>query len=516
LSLLFAGFLFLFFGVREVYLHAGIVLLLVSALAMMVLRGWRPSPSPLKESAACLFAAVILSVAVYLSGGNEKLTRFILPGPLLLLPLAVLWQPRPRGSLALLLTLFIGPLLPLAFLVDGEGLEGLVRVQPLSAPGPSTALFAEKFLKDKRQLYLDKQVLLAKPPQPETLALIRSGQWQEGLKQVEPLNLKGRNLRHAQMAKVILIGADLREARLQDADLLEAQVQGAHLSEAQLQGAKLIEAQLQGAKLGSAKLQAADLREARLQGASLPLAQLQGAKLWKAQLQGADLRHAELQGANLGGAELQGANLGKAHLQGADLGGAYLQGAYLSEAQLKGANLSEAQLKGVNLRGAGLYSFGVPQNTELIDARGVIWAPLESKWLDAFINYVQTSIKDTDERKQVLDRLQRASLPGAPKLSLQSCLADSNTPLIFEKRYDPQKPQKLADFKKQLQDYLAQLACASPKIAHGVINQIPKEDNSDSSRKGLEVVLIERLADPKCAGLQGLSLEDKKRLQEIK
>jgi hypothetical protein len=238
-ALLFVGFVLLLFGVGEVPPLAGLVLLLVSALSVIPLRGWQATPRPLKLYLACLVAAALLSVAVVyygLIGGLEVSRLLFLLGPLLLIPLAVLWHPQaPRGSLALLLALFIGLLLPLALLVDGEGLEGLVvRLQPWPSPYPYSTLFSEGFLQDKRRLNLNEQVLLVKPPKPETLAQIRSGQWQEWLKQVEPITLKGRNLRHAQLVKVILIGADLRDARLQGANLYMAQLQGADLRGANL------------------------------------------------------------------------------------------------------------------------------------------------------------------------------------------------------------------------------------------------------------------------------------------
>ena len=74
----------------------------------------------------------------------------ILFGLLLLIPVAVLWHPRaPRGSLALLLTLVLGLLLPLALLVDGERLERLVvRLQPGSGTPHAATLFSEEFLRD--------------------------------------------------------------------------------------------------------------------------------------------------------------------------------------------------------------------------------------------------------------------------------------------------------------------------------------------------------------------------------
>jgi hypothetical protein len=156
--------------------------------------------------------------------------------------MVVLWHPwAPQGSLALLLTLFVGLLLPPALLVDGEGLERLVvRWQPEIDQTYTSTRFAHQLLEEKRRLDLNDQVLLSKPSQPETLAQIRSPQWQEGLKKIDPLILTDRHLRHAQMKKVILVGADLRKAQLQGADLSGAQLHGSCFWEAQLQGANCI------------------------------------------------------------------------------------------------------------------------------------------------------------------------------------------------------------------------------------------------------------------------------------
>ena len=180
----------------------------------------------------------------------------------------------------------------------------------------------------------------------------------------EPLDLRGRSLRYANLAssflpRVRLASADLAdahlvEARLQSATLRGAQLQGANLWQAQLQDAVLREAQLQGASFGQAQLQGASLGQAQLQSASLGQAQLQGADLSDAHLQGAELIEAHLQGADLSDAHLQGAELIKAHLQGADLSSAHLQGAYLIDASLQGARLSSAHLQGAYLIDASL------------------------------------------------------------------------------------------------------------------------------------------------------------------
>ena len=315
-AMLLLGLVLTLFSAWDKAAYAGLVLLGLAPLALIPLRGWAAWPRAQRAHLAALVVAAVYTVAVgeYI---NSK-TLFLI-GPLLLIPLAAFWQPQaPRGALALLFTLYIGPLVPLALMVDGEELERVVwqaqsspfrfeefelstnRVKEIkfwifsskTIQSDDSTVLAEKYLAKKRVLDLSYQVLLAKPPKPETLALIRAGQWQEALTQIEPLtNLSGRSLRHARMHKVTLIGTNL--------------------SGIQFQGANLWRAQLQGADLLNAKLQGADLQYAKLQGANLLGAQLQGADLQNANLQGADLQNARLQGADLRGAWLQGADLGR-------------------------------------------------------------------------------------------------------------------------------------------------------------------------------------------------------------
>ena len=95
-------------------------------------------------------------------------------------------------------------------------------------------------------------------------------------------------------------------------------------------------ANLRGTDLRSADLEGADLRYANLRGANLRSADLEGADL-----KSADLRYANLRGANLRGADLKSANLGGADLRGANLGGADLKSANLGGADLEGADLRD-------------------------------------------------------------------------------------------------------------------------------------------------------------------------------
>ncbi|EDB5291244.1 pentapeptide repeat-containing protein, partial [Salmonella enterica subsp. enterica serovar Corvallis] len=91
-----------------------------------------------------------------------------------------------------------------------------------------------------------------------------------------------------------------------------------------LRGADLCDANLRGANLRGADLRGANLCDANLRGANLRGADLRGANLCGANLRGADLRGANLCGANLCDANLCGANLCGANLCDANLCGADL------------------------------------------------------------------------------------------------------------------------------------------------------------------------------------------------
>ena len=119
-------------------------------------------------------------------------------------------------------------------------------------------------------------------------------------------------------------------------------IRGADLRRANLRGANLSDADLRRADLSGANLSDANLRGANLRGADLRGADLSDADLSDANLRGANLRVADLRGADLRRADLSGANLRGANLSDADLRGANLRGADLRRADLSGANLSDA------------------------------------------------------------------------------------------------------------------------------------------------------------------------------
>src|SRR5260221_10613534 len=165
-------------------------------------------------------------------------------------------------------------------------------------------------------------------------------------------------------AAVLLTGADLSEAHLEQAGLRgthlekvalhEAHLEQADLARARLERAFLARAHLKGADLSEAHLEQADLSEVRMPGATLRGTHLEQAYLNGAHVEKADLSRARLEKVYLSEARLEQAVLSEAHLEEGYLSGAYLQGADLSGAHLEGAYLGEAHLEDTSLYKAHL------------------------------------------------------------------------------------------------------------------------------------------------------------------
>ena len=146
--------------------------------------------------------------------------------------------------------------------------------------------------KDKLQIVLDDHL-----------------KWLKNRREGIRANLRGADLRLADLSQADLRRADLREADLSQADLRRADLRLADLSQADLRGANLQRADLREANLSQADLRGADLREADLRGADLREADLREANLVEADLELANLQRADLREADLTRADLTRADL---------------------------------------------------------------------------------------------------------------------------------------------------------------------------------------------------------------
>ncbi len=216
-----------------------------------------------------------------------------------------------------------------------------------------------------RNLVLREMILVEEPPPPELLAAYKVKDQdleQAWIEHAKGIDLRGRDLRHADFSKSTLYDADFRGANLTRADLSEAKLPNAKFevyvrddgtrTPTLLTGAYLESANLRGANLSEAVLHRANLRWAKLHGANLRLAELHDARLEEAELHDAILERAKLHDANLTLAELHGADLRWAILHGAILVTAKLHGADLLMVKLHSARLDDAELQGSDLTGA--------------------------------------------------------------------------------------------------------------------------------------------------------------------
>ena len=352
---------------------------------------------------------------------------------------------------------------------------------------------------------------------------------------LEPLVLRNRRLRFADLSRSQLFMADLTEAELQGASLDGAQLQGALLERAAMQGATLRHARLQdaslshtnlkntlleradmrGATLTGAHLQGASLERAQLQGARLDGAQMQGARFRWAQMQGAKLDEAELQGAVLDGAQMQGATFLVTQLQGASLWQTQLQGARFDWAQMKGARLDEAQLQGALIADVEIWRMQAP-NAELTDLQigdlnNTATPPCPDVRLDGtctnnrtWQSLVEEWVRDIpagEHQARVRRRLAVFTAPNEPEDSEATLLSWSNHPA----------PEPAAVARR-----LGDLACSAahaPHVARSILGQITNEAprNLGEHRHSLAA----RILREDCPGARGLDADERATLAAI-
>ena len=231
------------------------------------------------------------------------------------------------------------------------------------------------------------------------------------------LDLRGVNLKSADLTNANLSGADLNDANLAYANLSGANLSGTDLTDAYLWGINLANVRLdkntkideqskliweivnhpkQERDLSKMSLEEVNLRGADLRNADLTDTNLTNGSLKNADLRGANLTNAHLNNVNLIGVkldentiidekwkfvweivnhpqsqrDLKKTDLSYANLAGVDLRNANLRETDLSYANLAGADLSGADLRDADLYGVNLTSFQLDHKTQI-----------DSKWL---------------------------------------------------------------------------------------------------------------------------------------
>ncbi|AUT02351.1 hypothetical protein CLI64_19235 [Nostoc sp. CENA543] len=181
---------------------------------------------------------------------------------------------------------------------------------------------------------------------------------------LENANLSGAILKNAKLNKVNLRKAKLFNTNLEGADLSGADLRSTMETRVDYEECKycdypvevrLDSANLKGANLKQADLTGAILNSANLQGANLKQADLTGAILNSANLQGANLKRAKLIRASLVGTSLQNADLEAADLNEAQLSGSIPKHDPIFDEEVficTHANLNGTNLKGTILKNA--------------------------------------------------------------------------------------------------------------------------------------------------------------------
>jgi uncharacterized protein YjbI with pentapeptide repeats len=347
------------------------------------------------------------------------------------------------------------------------------------------------------------------------------------------LNLRGRDLRYAQLDRSDLHGADLTGANISYASLEKANLRGATLvcqgsadlpdnqspsctnaknaifSAARLHDARLNGINLAGADLVDAVLEDAILSRAILTGADLGFANLSRAVMFSLVSEGANFNNASLQGANIVGADLQGANLSSADLRSADLERASLQGALLREADFEGANLKKAKLYGADLSGAKV--------TAADFRRARIWLTLPpSPDTSKLANFreLQIAAPDESEMTALKKRAEGLQVEGEARKRLEPLIANKDGAAWSEsadaaawKAFEPDGTEPADTYARRLSEHLADMMCntrgfGAAAVATGIMRRAIRANYDSEAR-----AVYERAIRDDCKGAKSVSAE---------
>ena len=198
---------------------------------------------------------------------------------------------------------------------------------------------------------------------------------------------------------------------------------------------QLAELDWPGAELSRMVLDGANLRDAHL-----PRAQLVEASLRDANLRRCNLRKANLHGANLSGCDLKHTDLG-----GADLSEANLSNAQLSDTNLMGANLSGANLANVNVQSFRWNDRTNFENVQGLDAQDsdsdetqVFLTPV------AWANYKKSQSSTLTHRDQVLTHEYRNASSTLNEDAINKVAAELKTQSIERRKSEQNLPPQPA------------------------------------------------------------------------
>jgi uncharacterized protein YjbI with pentapeptide repeats len=322
------------------------------------------------------------------------------------------------------------------------------------------------------------------------------------------VDLRGRDLRGAQLS-----GADLRKARITKVDLREA-----NMSESQFQGANMSESKFQGANMNKSYFQGADMSESHFQGASIVMSSFQEANVNQSEFQGADVSYSHFEGAYAFLSQFQGANLGNTIFKGADISLSLLQGssaissqfqgANLIRTQLKGSDLRESQFKGADLMRANLWAAVVDSNTSFLHAdhrEQVSYTRNDEMNDNSFIDEWIAAVPAGAARDRMIKRMAILRAEREPD-------EDAKRERALRDVLGAPPPS----LRNDLTHYLEQLVCQEVgEAVHGVTERMSGLSTLWSNASFDHIALAKRILNPNCLGEKHLTDHERAALRRI-
>jgi uncharacterized protein YjbI with pentapeptide repeats len=371
------------------------------------------------------------------------------------------------------------------------------------------------------------------------------------------LNLRGRDLRFANLSRsdlhqadltganldgASLVGTDLRSVIMQCGDINALLLLGdrsaarcptarsADFSRSRMTDAKLSGIDLTGSKFEDARLENADLSFARMAGANFASAHLGGADLTGGvELQGASFLVATLPGADFTGAKLTGANFASANLQGTVLNHAHLEGAVFRDTDLDSADLQLTWLQGADFSGARIAAADfrgsaawrtlppLPDTSGLVDFSQLSLRPLDLSDIESLKRSIQ-SIDSPDLKARLLDATKSALGPeeNGPWTSSVDFQKWRNSIAASESQTRPDtRPETRPDvYRARLTDWVAKLMCRPRSTSGAIATGIIKRSRATNARIEISTVM-EKLRGSDCAASSTVSPRTLRELLEF-
>lgn len=295
---------------------------------------------------------------------------------------------------------------------------------------------------------------------------------------VENANLQDSNLENSKLSHAKFAFSDMQNCKMQSADLSYADLHWANLTKSKMTGASLFETNLTGANLNSAVLDATKGENVRLDKAILSNAVLRNAIFTAASLSGAKLDGAELDGAefvlaDFSLATLKGATLKRVLITGSDFKGAHMQGVDLSYSTLDATSMSGVLLAGANLRHAHIHN--VEWNGAQFDTTDLREIEFEDSKVISYYSQILERlgpqlVKNTRINSLLIATRSRLRLSQKQLLTGAIVLGSIQCDKNKLSRHCVQKMTS-NDFTIKRARKLASLACSDVSIAAGIVRQ---------------------------------------------